>query len=143
MITTKQHGFTMIELLVAATILAVLATIGVVSFRSAAIRARDGKRQADLSQVRSGLELWRSAPGNTRYPNTNYEGVLTSLGAGSYLSEPYPRDPKNDATYFYQYAATNAQAGYCLCARLESGGGNSSTSSCSFGTGNFYCLRNP
>lgn len=133
----------MIELLVAATILAVLATIGVVSFRSAATRARDGKRQADLSQVRSALELWRSAPGNTRYPNTNYEGVLTSLGAGNYLSQPYPRDPKNDATYSYQYAATNAQAGYCLCARLEGGGGNSSTSSCSFGSGNFYCLRNP
>ena len=56
-------GFTMIELLVAATILSILAAIGLVSFNSANVRARDGKRKADLEQARSALELYRSDVG--------------------------------------------------------------------------------
>lgn len=145
---SRKRGFTMIELLVAATILALLATIGLVSFRSANARARDGKRQADISQVRSALELYRSATLTSGYPvGTNFATMLGTVQAAGYISAPLPQDPRNTAPYQYSYNGTASQ--YCICAQLENGNGNSnsaptgSTCPANVTGGTHFCVSNP
>src|SRR3972149_1590727 len=50
--TARQLGFTLIEILVVATIIIVLSTIGMASYQQAGVRARNGKRRADMETVR-------------------------------------------------------------------------------------------
>lgn len=149
----SNSGFTLIELLVAATIIAVLTTIGIVSFRSTNLRARDGKRKADLEQVRAALELYRSddSAGAGKYPAGNFSAMTTTVKAAKYLSDPLPQDPRNDASsgYIYTYSTPANTATYCLCGRLETtpAAGNSPDITCNnignMGSGVYYCLVNP
>ena len=146
-----KAGFTLIELLVAATIIAVLTTIGVVSFTSTNQRARNGKRRADMEQVRAALELYRSddSAGAGLYPDDgSFSSMTNTLKSAQYLSDPLPVDPKNSGLYVYAYTPDVDQSTYCMCAFLEgTNQGNSADNSCSgisqIGTGNYYCLVNP
>lgn len=117
----KKSGFTLIEVLVAATIIIVLATIGVVSYRQVGVTARDGKRKADLDIVRSALVLYRSEQGS--YPTyagqtkANYENAVSDLAGAGYLGQPTPSDPKDDSTFYYTYSSSGVS--FSLRATLE------------------------
>ncbi|HSW90061.1 MAG TPA: type II secretion system protein [Patescibacteria group bacterium] len=139
----KINGFTMIELLVAATILALLTMISVVSFQQANVRARDGKRKADLEQTRAALELYRSGSAASYPSGSIFSYMIGTLKQSSYISDPVPVDPKNDSTYYYQYNSASG-ATYCMCATLEGGSGNKAAADCNGADGTaFYCLSNP
>ena len=104
-IKQAAHGFTMIELLVAATIIVVLSAIGLVSFSSALKNARDGRRQADLQQVRASLEQYRSATG--AYPAVQSWANMMSALYPTYLSTSTLNDPTNDGSHYYGYTDNN------------------------------------
>jgi len=108
----KNIGFTLIELLVAMTIVAVLLGISLVSYQGARKSARDGKRKADLEQVRSALEMCRTDTGS--YPATIYNDISCGTPAKTYLSGT-PKDPLANRTYSYTSTANS----YILCAALE------------------------
>lgn len=112
----KKTGFTMIELLVSATIIAVLSAIGLVSFRSANMKARNGKRMADLQQVRAALEIYRSD--YPTYPTTigTAGDLATITGLDTYLSSDSIIDPK-DPTLIYTYVSDGST--YTICATTE------------------------
>lgn len=59
-------SFTLIEILVVATIIALLASGGAVVYTQLNRASRDAKRKADLEQIRLALELFRDEMG--RYP---------------------------------------------------------------------------
>jgi general secretion pathway protein G len=128
---TTKHGFTFIELLVVVTIIAVMAAVGMVSYRSANIRSRDGKRKADLEQLRTALEIYRAD--NSVYPAT---GSLSSLTT-TYI-QAIPKDPMclgaSCTSGFVDYTYTrNTTTTYTLCAcKLEQAG-----------TETDYCVYNP
>lgn len=127
MTTNKKAGFTLIEILVSATIIAVLTAIGLVSFSIANRNARDAKRKADLEQVRAALEIYRSD--NTSYPAS--ANFTTMIGVISeYTTSATIADPKNTPPYVYDYTQAGSGASYTLCATLES-------------TGAAYCLDSP
>lgn len=117
----KYYGFTLIEVLVAATIVALLSTIGLAGFQKVTQNGRDAVRKADLEQIRSALEIYKSEYGS--YPE---QGDLN----GSHYAAPvlipdympsWPSDPKS-ALYKYVYikdVSTNLK--YYLCAHLENG----------------------
>ena len=114
----------MIELLVSATIIAVLSAIGLVSFRSANMKARNGKRMADLQQVRAALEIYRSD--FPTYPNDTVTGDMANISdvapnppggnLSDYLSSDSIIDPKT-GTYDYSYDSDGIT--YTLCANME------------------------
>src|SRR5918996_4328030 len=62
-----QAGFTLVELLIVVIILAVLAAIIVPQFSSATKDAQDAALDANLSSIRSAIELYR-AQHNGAYP---------------------------------------------------------------------------
>ncbi len=108
----SEVGFTLIELLVTVTIIGVLTMLGVMSYQSTNKKARDGRRQADLEQIRTSLEIYRSDSASNTYP-----AALADLVSGGYITT-LPTDPK-DSAYYYLPSAGNRS--YSLCAHLEMG----------------------
>ena len=134
--TRHKPGFTLIEVLVAATIIALLTSIGVVSYQAANRQARDAKRKADLEQIRAALEMYKTDHAGN-YPLGDCVNV-NSLGLNSYLpSDVTP--PKSGETYFYKVSAD--MKNYCVSANLETT--PVPASSCTDLCGNNFGLKSP
>lgn len=103
-------GFTMIELLVVVTIMIVLTTIGLVSYRGATQNARNGKRATDIESVRSALVLYRADTGS--YPATSdFSAMLSAIA--SYYSAATLNDPINEAPHVYTYSSDGVTFEIC------------------------------
>ena len=113
----KYSGFTIIELLVSITIIALLSTIGMTGYQAVSKGGRDALRKTDLEQIRSALEIYKSE--NSAYP-VNSDTCIPDLSALSaeYIN-PYPDDPKN--TNFQYCYIQRSNLTYELCAHLENG----------------------
>jgi len=139
--TSSQRGFTLIEVLVAATIIAVLTSIGVVSYQAANRRARDAKRKADLEQIRAALEMYKAD--SNWYPSGSWIDV-SGLPITGYLS-PIPSPPKTGEVYYYNAAnpSDGHYYGYCLSSKMEGSITNPSSSCTYSGSGYNYGLKSP
>jgi prepilin-type N-terminal cleavage/methylation domain-containing protein len=84
---TKQKGFTLIELLVVIAIIGLLAGIVLVSLGGARDRARDGRIQADISQVRALAELVYNDASAFSYAGLCDAGVTLNTAHANYGSE--------------------------------------------------------
>lgn len=62
----SKRGFTLIELMVAVSIVAILAAIGLASYSKSQIVARDSRRKQDLRSIQIALELFYQK--NKQYP---------------------------------------------------------------------------
>jgi type II secretion system protein G len=129
-----HSGFTLIELLVVIAIIGVLAatSIALINPLQQFKKARDTKRKADLQQIRSALELYRSDNGT--YPVSDW---VNSQGGANWIPglapsyiKTMPTDPQNinswpwsgGYTYAYQSVTTcgiNGGTSYILTARIE------------------------
>lgn len=118
-----RQGFTLMEILIAIAIIAILTAIGIVSYGSINRGARNAKRKSDIGQIQSALELYRSDFGY--YPAVN----TTSLDDASNLENDddfttylsvVPTDPR-DNVYLYQAMSLNdgQYYGYCIASMLE------------------------
>ena len=65
----NRLAFTLIELLVVISIIGLLSSIAIVSMNSARTRARDGKRQADIKQIVTAMQLYYDT--NGKYPDAS------------------------------------------------------------------------
>jgi prepilin-type N-terminal cleavage/methylation domain len=135
---SDRGGFTLIELLVVISIIGVLSGMVLVGMTDMRARARDARRQSDITQIRKALELYYADNGT--YPvrswtisnnATNWNAFKTQLA--NYVS--LPADPVNTpianpvnypwttvSTYLYAYYASGYGCSghwYMLSYRLE------------------------
>ena len=148
-----SKGFTIMELLISVSIIAILIAIGIASYATLNKRSRDTKRKSDLEQIRSALEMYRAD--NGFYPAAG-DG---SWVAASSLTDPLvgltpalvptylpvvPLDPTSAQVYMYR--STNSSDGnyygYCVSAAIE-GEDPSDTCTLALPTGHNYGLKNP
>jgi prepilin-type N-terminal cleavage/methylation domain-containing protein len=123
--SNSQKGFTLVELLVAVTIVVIMATIGLVIYSQVQVGIRDTKRVADINNLSQVME--------THYNNEAGSGCSGGL-VGTYckMSNDYfqngvvPVDPRN--------GTTNCKGGtckYCVLSALPAAG---ATSACTSGS---------
>jgi prepilin-type N-terminal cleavage/methylation domain-containing protein len=132
---TNTYGFTLIELMVAITIIAILMIAGVVALTNTQKKSRDARRRADVRVLSQAMESYYMG-GTFAYPTSGYAAALTSsFPAG------LPTDSQGTA-----YTITSTATKYCICADLEISDGNASSlgsgGTCAFlpsSTGGFYC----
>ncbi|MFZ5366304.1 MAG: type II secretion system protein [Patescibacteria group bacterium] len=130
-------GFTLIELLVVISLIGILMGILLVAYQGTRKSARDGRRKADLEQIRSALEMCRTDKGS--YPVGSSLPSAGGVDCSNYLPS-VPKDPL-DPTYLYPYTGTANT--YTLCAYLETGTGTvAGCGSCGSSTCN-YKVTNP
>lgn len=123
----KSHaGFSLIELLVAISIISILSALLTANFIGARQRARDGQRKSDVRQIQSALEFIRADTG--RYlTNAQYDTATGSscgptqaftVGTVVYM-QSVPCDPVSTSTrYLYDDLASGGTI-YRLTACLE------------------------
>jgi len=141
------RGFTLIELLVVVAIIGILMSLSFVGFSQARKMGRDSKRKADLEQIRSAIELYRSDVGS--YPPN--DSIPADCGSHSLIyqtTDTYmatiPTDPACPNQY-YRYNLIDANH-YCLCAFTEtfsSGDTSCCGGSCGNGITCNYAVKNP
>lgn len=134
--SVKPKGFTLVELLVVMSIIGVLASLAVGSFRNAQTRGRDATRKSDLKQIAHSLELFYADYG--RYPSatgtmiagcpfdpTLQTGTACSWGSGSFSDgktayfKTLPNDPSSNQNYEYRIIAGSNNQKFQLFAKLE------------------------
>lgn len=110
----QTRAFTLIEILVALGIFVMIIGIAAVNYQSANRRSRDGRRQADLAEIRTKLEIYRADNPGTGYPNPAWLDLIAAL-VPNYL-QSVPQDPR-PSLYSYYYESDPAE--YKVCAYTE------------------------
>lgn len=138
----RNKGFTLVELLVVISIIAILSVVGITVFSGVQTSARDAKRKADIDAIYTALEIYYSV--NGRYPEVNASctsgttsacnNYFYSTAGSSWISALVPNymrqvpvDPKNNAgapwtngNYSYAYGNVGPTGQYYdLTTQLE------------------------
>jgi prepilin-type N-terminal cleavage/methylation domain-containing protein len=117
-----RKGFTLLELLVVIAILGVMATFIIVRFTGGQAAARDARRQSDVRQFQSAVEIYANA-NNGLYPSTSPGSNVTVnainlCGSGPLGSIPCVDDPTGGSAH-YQYSVNSGRTQYVIWATLE------------------------
>ncbi len=127
-------GFTLIELLVVVSIIGLLSSVVLSSLETARAKARDVRRLADLREVRTALEAYRTE--NGAYPiatawrgtcaTFNAGGTITTTGANGWVPDLAPKHitvlpveskPTNNNCYLYR--TTTNGSGFIILAHAS------------------------
>ena len=105
-----ERGFTLVELMIAVAVIAVLAAILVPNFVGQAQRARESAAMDVVANVRKGLAMYEADKGE--YPSGSSWGAVRDA-----ISE-YVRLPSNlNDTWLESFSYSRGTAGYVICAR--------------------------
>jgi prepilin-type N-terminal cleavage/methylation domain-containing protein len=129
---SRVFGFTLIEIMVVVAIIGILMTVGMASYLTVSKKARDGKRKADLEQVRAALVLYRTDAATGKYPTSITWSTLSPIA--SYLSSKVVQDPKASPYPQYTYTYNSTTNAFSLCATTEVVQADGTNS---------YCVTNP
>ncbi|MGE3509665.1 MAG: type IV pilin protein [Vicinamibacterales bacterium] len=92
-LSRNQRGFTMIELMVVASLIVILATMGLAQYRQSIVRSREAVLKEDLFRLRDAIDQYYAD--KNQYPST-----LDALVSDGYLRQ-LPKDPftSSEATW--------------------------------------------
>ncbi|HOK97150.1 MAG TPA: prepilin-type N-terminal cleavage/methylation domain-containing protein [Candidatus Paceibacterota bacterium] len=114
-------GFTLIEMLIVITIIALLASLILVGMGGARAKARDSRRIADLHNLQNALELYYAKYYFYPEPQSSWESlatILTNPETGIGVSS-IPKDPLTNVGKTYYYGRSSDGQDYVLGAQLE------------------------
>lgn len=103
----SNKGFTLVELLVAISIVAVIGAIGVVTYSTTQKTARISKRVQDLKALGNAIELYKLQTGKYPKYDVNFGGGTVCFGN----IPPNPPDPPFTPTYMTVVPADPLDAG--------------------------------
>lgn len=106
----RKTGFTMIEFLVVAALIGILATLGLGAYTKSLSRGRDAKRIEDMKQIQKGFELYYSI-------HNQYTTCETMFGDDQVFPQDKPEPPAGNIAYFGECDDDS----YAYCAALENG----------------------
>ena len=131
-INKKRLGFSLIELLVVISIIAIITSIAVANFITAQRQARDSARKEIITNAQTALEQYYAE--YSAYPSLDHTLAFSS--------GTLPTDPKNTPPYQINWTI-NAQD-YCICATMENSTGNSAVQNCTSWADSqaYYCAIN-
>jgi len=137
----RQAGFTLVELLISISIIAILAIILSVNFSNAQKSGRDQRRVSDLKAIQAAAEQYYLLSGN--YPSSVNFYKSTSPAwtvNGQTILNKFPSDPKSGSDYLNNNVSS---AGYCVCTTVEkSQNSNAEDASCSLtNSSGYYCFK--
>lgn len=128
----NSHGFTLMEILIAMTILAIITGVGFTAFTTSLRRSRDAQRKQGLEQLQRALENFINDVGVYPQASVN-ERMYDDVNGGDYAwggtfdyevrgetvdyMERLPKDPLTDRTY--KYYVSNDRKKYVVYAALE------------------------
>jgi type II secretion system protein G len=157
--TVQKRGFTLIEILVVITIMAVLLAAGVATYTSVIKKSRDAKRRSDIGQIQQALEMFRADV--LEYPHcpnddSAYQDIATCLNVAvgpapanvpfSQYLPTRPSDPKVSSDFHYYYRRPTTTT-YFVTAFVESDATSHLAPSCPTMEGPYgsvqYCVGNP
>lgn len=130
-----QSGFSLIELLVVISIIAVLVAVGLPNFLSARERTKDSRKKTELSQMKTALRLYFNDYGKYPDPSVPAVGQIDGCGdngttqcsgntfcvtsAGSCETTYMKRIPDPATDYTWSYTGRTAGDDFCLWAPLD------------------------
>lgn len=104
----NNAGFTLVELMVVISIIAILSVVGVVVYSNVQKSARDAQRRSELEAIAQAYEI--KYPANIKY---------TALTGSDFAPGIMPKDPTaTKGDYFNWLSSTGS--GFKICASLES-----------------------
>ncbi|MEI8067764.1 MAG: type II secretion system protein [Candidatus Shapirobacteria bacterium] len=128
----NKKGFTLIEMLVVISIIAILTALISVSFSMAQKKARDSRRMQDMKSLQTAAEQYYSSNDST-YPLS-----LGLLSVDGLYIQSIPKDPKDGTDYSNDMSDTE----YCVCALLDGASNANSSSGCKISDkpGDYFCV---
>lgn len=103
----KKNAFTLIELLIVVAIVAILALFAIYTFQKQLMKARDGKRKADLNKISIIFEDYYND--HQRYPDADALSTCDGNTLKPYLNS-IPCDPLTKKPYCYVFDAPFAKS---------------------------------
>lgn len=121
----KNKAFTLIELMIAISLIAILSSVGIISYSSLQQRGRDAQRINDLNQLKIALTTYYNAQVPTSYVvaattitiNDSNDALTTALKP-NYIKD-VPVDPTNTGNNVYKYQSANSAKDFTLFSTLE------------------------
>jgi prepilin-type N-terminal cleavage/methylation domain-containing protein len=149
----NKTGFTLVELMISMSIIAILSVVLSISFSKAQKSGRDQRRIDDLKAVQSAAEQYYLL-NNAKYPTST--GVAWTGPGSQVILQKFPIDPKSIVGSTIPYSVVGlgvGSTGYCICADVENDkNGNSDGNTCVFGDAAennckllntcYFCIKN-
>ena len=121
MYTTKQKGFTIVELLIVIVVIAILAAISIVAFTGVQQRGRDSQRASDVSNIAKALTAYTADgnnwPADAGAATTALNGYTTANVPTTVTSKLSTSAASSSSSTTYGYArcpATGTQTGAAI-----------------------------